>query len=66
MPFYDGFKHGTFCNVSSFPDDSIERELLSNLIKLVGLAEFDCLDDESNVWRSALIDSRLAIEKATS
>ena len=41
-------------------------DILSNLIKLVGLAEFDCLDDKSNVWRSALIDSRLAIEKATS
>lgn len=40
-------------------------DLLAALCELVGIAEFDLLDDKSNVWRSALINANAAIAKAT-
>jgi hypothetical protein len=39
-------------------------ELLEALATLVGIAETDCMDDKSNVWRSAMIDANAAIAKA--
>ena len=39
-------------------------DLLAALCELVGIAEFDLLDDKSNVWRSALINANAAIAKA--
>ncbi len=35
--------------------------LRSALAALVGMAELDCMDDKSNVWRSAMIDARHAL-----
>lgn len=40
-------------------------DLLAALCELVGIAEFDLLDDKSNVWRSALINANAAIANAT-
>jgi hypothetical protein len=39
-------------------------ELLAALAALVGIAETDCMDDKSNVWRSAMLDADAAIAKA--
>lgn len=39
-------------------------ELLAALCEMLGAADVDCLDDNSNVWRSAMIDARAAIAKA--
>lgn len=39
-------------------------ELLSALAAMLGAAEVDCVDDKSNVWRSAMIDAQAAIAKA--
>jgi hypothetical protein len=39
-------------------------ELLAALATLVGVAELDCMDDKSNVWRTALIDANAAIAAA--
>jgi hypothetical protein len=39
-------------------------ELLAALAALVGIAETDCMDDKSNVWRSAMLDAETAIAKA--
>lgn len=38
-------------------------ELLAAVATMLGAAEADCLDDKSNVWRSAMIDARAAIAK---
>ena len=51
----------TICNlklIAAAPD------LLDALAVIVGIAELDCMDDRSNVWRTALIDARAAIAKA--
>lgn len=40
-------------------------ELLEAISTMLGAAEADCLDDKSNVWRSAMIGARAAIAKAT-
>jgi hypothetical protein len=39
-------------------------ELLAAIATLVGIAEADCMDDKSNVWRSAMLDALAAIAKA--
>jgi hypothetical protein len=39
-------------------------ELLAAISTLVGIAETDCMDDKSNVWRSAMIAADAAIAKA--
>jgi hypothetical protein len=39
-------------------------ELLEALATLVGVAETDCLDDKSNVWRTAILNANAAIAKA--
>jgi hypothetical protein len=38
--------------------------LLHALATLVGIAEMDCMDDKSNVWRTAMLDADAAIAKA--
>lgn len=38
--------------------------LLAALAAIVGIAEADCLDDKSNVWRSAMVEAEAAIAKA--
>jgi hypothetical protein len=45
--------------IASAPD------LLAALCPLLGIAEADCMDDKSNVWRSAMITARAAIARAT-
>jgi hypothetical protein len=40
-------------------------EMLEALATLLGCAETDSMDDKSNVWRSAIIDARATIAKAT-
>ena len=40
-------------------------EMLEALATLIGCAETDGMDGKSNVWRSAMIDARAAIAKAT-
>jgi len=39
------------------------NELAAVLATMLGAAEIDCLDDKSNVWRSAMIDARDALAK---
>ena len=39
-------------------------EMLEALATLLGACEFDCMDDKSNVYRSAMIDARAAIARA--
>ncbi len=39
-------------------------QVLAALSTMLGVAETDCLDDKSNVWRSAMINARAAIAKA--
>ena len=36
-------------------------KLVAALANLLGIAEADCLDDKSNVWRSAIIDGNAAL-----
>lgn len=38
-------------------------ELVAALSTMLGAAEIDCMDDKSNVWRSAMIDARAALAK---
>lgn len=38
--------------------------MLAALERLLAVAEFDCLDDKSNVWRSNMLDARAAIARA--
>jgi hypothetical protein len=40
-------------------------ELMAALSVMLGAAEVDCMDDESNVWRSAMIYARAALAKVT-
>lgn len=39
-------------------------DLLAVVCEMLGAAETDLLDDKSNVWRSAMISARAAINKA--
>jgi hypothetical protein len=45
-------------------DQYTKRCLVAALSTMLGIAEADCLDDTSNVWRSAMIDARSALSKA--
>lgn len=38
------------------------ENIANALSAMLGIAEMDCLDDKSNVWRSAMIDARKALE----
>ena len=38
--------------------------LFEILSLMLGAAELECLDDKSNVWRSAMIDARAALAEA--
>ena len=38
-------------------------ELVVIVATMLGAAEIDCLDDKSNVWRSAMLDARAALKK---
>lgn len=40
-------------------------DLLNALCTLMGALETDCMDDKSNTYRSAMINARTAIKKAT-
>ena len=42
-----------------------QADLLAALAPMLGMAEADCMDDKSNVWRSAMITARAALAKAT-
>ncbi len=39
-------------------------KLLKALATMLGISEADCLDDKSNVWRSAMINAQQAINEA--
>lgn len=44
---------------------SAAPDLLAAVAHMLGAAESDNMDDNSNVWRSYMIDARAAITKAT-
>ena len=47
----------------TFDDVCAERDRLREALAIMlGAAETDCLDDKSNVWRSAMLDARAALK----
>jgi len=45
-------------------DEGAEQDLAAALATMLGAAETDALDSQSNVWRSAMLDARAALDKA--
>lgn len=68
----DGERYGwCVCTVHDFPEEEARRlahllraapKMQEALAEMLGAAEVDALDSESNVWRSAMIAAREALE----
>jgi hypothetical protein len=56
--------HVAYCHPTNAALIAAGPELLAAISTLVGIAETDCMDDKSNVWRSAMIAADAAIAKA--